>query len=99
LLDARAFNQKFRSSPVQRAKRRGYLRNVCIALGNAHHSEAIPALEDLLYNESEVLIRSMAAWALGQMRTASARAALEKSSFRENDPQVLNEISTALSEG
>lgn len=95
-LDARAFNLKFKTSPVRRAKRRGYLRNVCIALGNAHHPASIPALVRLLQNEAETLIRGAAAWALGQIESPPARAALEKARRQENDPQVLMEISTAL---
>jgi epoxyqueuosine reductase len=34
-LTPEAFNQKFRGTPIQRAKRSGYLRNVAVALANA----------------------------------------------------------------
>ena len=34
-LDAETFRERFRNSPVKRAKRRGLLRNVAVALGNA----------------------------------------------------------------
>ena len=33
-LDDEAFRERFRHSPIKRAKRRGLLRNVCVALGN-----------------------------------------------------------------
>jgi epoxyqueuosine reductase len=33
--DPEAFNRKFKNSPVKRAKRRGYLRNVAVATGNS----------------------------------------------------------------
>ena len=42
-LTPETFNTKFRRSPVKRAKRRGYLRNVAVALGNAHSPAAVPA--------------------------------------------------------
>ena len=67
LLTPQAFNRKFKDSPVQRARRRGYLRNVAVALGNAGNSEGIPALEGAL-KDNEPLIRQHAAWALEQIR-------------------------------
>ncbi len=38
------FNLKFKGSPVRRAKRRGYLRNVAVALGNSGDPTHVPAL-------------------------------------------------------
>ncbi len=43
-LDDRAFSDHFVRSPIKRAKRRGMLRNVCVALGNWGASETVPAL-------------------------------------------------------
>ena len=34
-LTPQEFNRKFKDSPVKRAKRKGYLRNVAVALGNS----------------------------------------------------------------
>jgi epoxyqueuosine reductase len=65
-LSPQEFNRKFRESPVKRAGRRGYLRNVVIALRNAGDPEDIPALIQAL-EDSEPLIRSQAAWALGKI--------------------------------
>ncbi|HWQ05179.1 MAG TPA: tRNA epoxyqueuosine(34) reductase QueG [Longilinea sp.] len=96
LLDAPAFNQKFRFSPIRRAKRRGYLRNVCIALGNSQDAEALPGLITILRNEPEVLVRGAAAWALGQMGSAKAYTALRDAMPGETDRQVREEISAAL---
>ncbi|MCW3060768.1 MAG: tRNA epoxyqueuosine(34) reductase QueG [Capsulimonas sp.] len=63
-LDATGFNEKFRHSPIKRTKRRGLLRNVCVALGNIGDPRAIPALTAALENDPEPLIREHAAWAL-----------------------------------
>ncbi len=98
-MDAQAFNRKFRFSPVRRAKRRGYLRNVCIALGNSRDVAAIPGLITVLRNEPEALIRGAAAWALGQIGTVKAHAALDEAYIAEPEERVRDEIVLALQAG
>ena len=93
------FNRKFKFSPVLRAKRRGYLRNVAVALGNSATSDAVPALILCLDSEPEAMVRAHAAWALGRLAGPHARAALEKALSRESNPDVLNEIQSALVSG
>ncbi len=66
LLTPHEFNQKFKDSPVQRARRRGYLRNVAVALGNSGNSAGIPALEKALQDD-EPLVRQHTSWALEQI--------------------------------
>jgi len=58
-----AFNRKFKNSPVKRAKRRGYLRNVAVAAGNSGDVKTIPGLESVR-EDSEPLVREHAIWAL-----------------------------------
>ncbi|HTP02551.1 MAG TPA: tRNA epoxyqueuosine(34) reductase QueG [Anaerolineales bacterium] len=60
------FNSRFKHSPIRRAKRRGYLRNLAVALGNTGSRESLPALEELA-NDAEPLVREHAAWAMGQI--------------------------------
>ncbi len=60
------FAERFSGSPVKRAKRRGMLRNVAVALGNWGSREAVPPLASALDDE-EPLIRGHAAWALGRI--------------------------------
>jgi epoxyqueuosine reductase len=67
-LSTEAINRKFKSSPVKRAKRRGYLRNVAVALGNSGSREAIPALEKAL-EDPEPLVREHVDWALEQIKS------------------------------
>lgn len=98
-LDAQAFNQKFHLSPVRRAKRRGYLRNVCIALGNSRDVAAIPGLITVLRNEPEGLIRGAAAWALGQIGSVKSHLALDQAYPAETEEQVREEIFIALQAG
>ncbi|MCS6860079.1 MAG: tRNA epoxyqueuosine(34) reductase QueG [Abditibacteriales bacterium] len=89
------FRTRFKGSPLQRAKRRGLLRNIAVALGNAKDPSAVPALIDALHDE-EPLVRSHAAWALGQIGTAAARQALEEAMATETDEKVREEIAWAI---
>ncbi|HEX7395578.1 MAG TPA: HEAT repeat domain-containing protein, partial [Anaerolineaceae bacterium] len=61
------FNRKFKDNPVLRSKRRGYLRNVAVALGNSGNPAAFPALEKVV-QDNEPLIREHAVWALEQIQ-------------------------------
>ena len=89
------FRQRFRGSPILRAKRRGFLRNVAVALGNIGSVQAVPALIRALDDE-ELLVRGHAAWALGEIGTSSARVALRRRIEFETDPQVCAEIDAAM---
>lgn len=66
-LTPEAFNHRFKRTPVTRAKRRGYLRNVAIALGNAGDMHALPVLNQALEDE-EPMIREHAQWAIDKIR-------------------------------
>ncbi|HET9980447.1 MAG TPA: HEAT repeat domain-containing protein, partial [Ktedonobacterales bacterium] len=94
-LDDEGFRDRFRHSPVKRAKRRGLLRNVCVALGNIGDPAAIPALADALH-DAEPLVRGHAAWALGRIGGDDARTALECARSDEMDATVMQEIRCAL---
>lgn len=95
-LDARGFNLKFHLSPVRRTKRRGYLRNVCIALGNAGDAAAAPALLDLLKTEPEGLIRGAAAWAANRLDPQTAIPILEQAAGSDSDALVREDIRITL---
>jgi epoxyqueuosine reductase len=62
------FRVLFRNSPIKRIKRRGFLRNVCVALGNVGDSSDLPALERATA-DSERLIAEHAKWAIHQIRS------------------------------
>lgn len=64
------FNRRFRGSPVKRAKRRGYLRNVAVALGNRGDRQALPVLQNAL-NDEEPLVREHAQWAIEKISSRS----------------------------
>jgi epoxyqueuosine reductase len=89
------FDARFKNSPVRRAKRDGFVRNVVTALGNSHRSEAVPALLRAMGDASS-LVRAHAAWALGQIGTPQARAALNKARQVESGSEILEEIEFAF---
>jgi len=62
-LSSGEFNQRFKKSPIKRTKRRGYLRNLSVAVGNKGDEKNIPFLEQAAQDE-EPLIKSHAQWAI-----------------------------------
>ena len=102
-LDDTGFRTLFAGSPIRRARRAGFLRNVCVALGNRADVAAIPALAASLADDPEPVVRSHAAWALGEVGRrarnpsaprAAAATALERAT---DDPSadVRDEVAEA----
>ena len=89
------FRERFRNSPVKRAKLVGLQRNACVALGNAGSPAAIPALVRAL-REGESLVRGHASWALGRIGGVKARQELESALPLEEEPETREEIGSAL---
>ncbi len=101
-LDEEAFLARFRGRAIMRAKRDGFLRNVCVALGNVGTKADVPALARALDDRSP-LVRGHAAWGLGQVAgrhglgedvAGALRAALRT----EQDPRAREELEAALAE-
>lgn len=65
-LDDAGFKARFADTPILRTKRRGLLRNVCVALGNTGDASAAPVLEKAV-RDPEPLIAEHARWALEQI--------------------------------
>jgi epoxyqueuosine reductase len=66
-LDEAGFKSRFAGTPILRTKRRGLLRNVCVALGNTGDKSALPALQKAT-GDSEPLIAEHARWAVEQIQ-------------------------------
>jgi epoxyqueuosine reductase len=66
-LDEAGFKSRFAGTPVLRTKRRGLLRNVCVALGNVGDQSALPALSQAA-KDSEPLIAGHARWAMERIQ-------------------------------
>jgi len=61
------FNQRFKKSPIKRAKRRGYLRNLSVAIGNTGNKNDIPILEQAMQDD-EPMVRKHAEWAKEKLK-------------------------------
>ena len=66
-LDEAGFKRKFAGTPILRTKRRGLLRNVCVALGNVGDATALPALERAA-NDREPLVAEHACWGIDRIQ-------------------------------
>jgi epoxyqueuosine reductase len=73
-LDETKFRALFRHSPIKRIKRRGFLRNVCVALGNVGGERDLPALRKAA-TDPEPLIAEHAGWAITQIEGRISPAA------------------------
>jgi epoxyqueuosine reductase len=67
------FNQRFKCSPIKRAKRRGFLRNLAVAIGNKGNKNDLPLLEHAMHAEQEEnVIREHARWAKEKIQGKNA---------------------------
>ncbi|HKA24274.1 MAG TPA: tRNA epoxyqueuosine(34) reductase QueG [Candidatus Eisenbacteria bacterium] len=94
-LDEAAFQARFRGTALARARRDGFLRNVCVALGNRGDASAAPRLARALAEDPSPLVRAHAAWALG--RLGGEQPALQ-AALADPDPAVRAEAERALQE-
>jgi epoxyqueuosine reductase len=90
-LDEAAFRRKFAGTPIKRAGRDRFVRNVLIAIGNSGTPELAEEAIGLL-DDASLLVRAMAVWAAGRLlpyerftKLRAARLSLE------TDPEVLAE--------
>lgn len=95
-LSPQEFDIKFRQSPVKRAHRRGYLRNIAVALGNQIQPEHLSEIVAVLAQEPDALVRAHLYWAISQLNSNEAGLALENFRLVESDSQALSEIEAGL---
>lgn len=74
-LDNEGFKKRFAATPIIRTKRRGLLRNVCVALGNIGDESTLPALQKAAA-DPEPLISEHAQWAMDEIERRRASAYL-----------------------
>jgi epoxyqueuosine reductase len=65
-IDEESFHRAFSRSPVRRAKYRGWLRNLCVAMGNSEDTSLVPWLK-WASKHTDGLIREHASWALDKL--------------------------------
>ena len=67
-LDEIEFKKRFAGTPILRTKRRGLLRNVCVALGNVGDETCLGPLKKSA-TDPEPLIAEHAKWAIQQIKS------------------------------
>ncbi|MFO1461596.1 MAG: tRNA epoxyqueuosine(34) reductase QueG [Verrucomicrobiota bacterium] len=67
-LDELEFRARFRGTPLFRTKRRGVVRNVCVALGNVGTAVDLPALRAAA-GDAEPLVAEHADWAIRRIQS------------------------------
>jgi epoxyqueuosine reductase len=98
LLPREEYVERFRGSPMKRAKLEGLQRNAAVAMGNRRDPAYVDALARALAAGAPV-VRRHAAWALGRIGTEAARSRLEAALANEADPSVATEVRKALGGG
>jgi epoxyqueuosine reductase len=93
-LTPQGFKTQFVGSAILRAKWNGFIRNVCVAMGNSGEKAFIPLLEKKL-EEPEPLIRGHAVWAYSRLCGKAGSEALKSLQGKERDYFVLEEIEAA----
>ncbi len=71
-IDEATFHELFATSPIRRADRAGFVRNVCVAMGNRAEPRYLQPLEHALAADRDALVRGHAAWALGRVAATLA---------------------------
>jgi epoxyqueuosine reductase len=87
--------ERFRGSPMKRAKLEGLQRNAAVAMGNRRELRYVEPLAAAL-REGVPLVRGHAAWALGRIGGDEAQEALETALAAEGEEEVRAEIRRAL---
>ena len=101
-LDEPTFRELFATSPIRRADRGGFLRNVCVAMGNRGAARYAAPLTATLERDPEAIVRAHAAWALGRVAMAAAgsrsaaHGALTRAAAHDPDALVREEASLAV---
>lgn len=96
------FRSLFATSPIRRADRAGFVRNVCVAMGNRGEARFAAPLAHALVHDPAAVVRGHAAWALGrtlpvleERAAEAALAALHDAARADADAWVRDEAALA----
>ena len=85
-----------KGTALRRAPRKQLMRNAAIALGNSNNPAAVEPLVDALQNNRYPIVRSHAAWALGELKATHIVETLIEALTKEDDESVQLEIKDAI---
>ena len=94
-MDQEQFSELFRKSPVKRSKRRGFLRNVLIAIGNSG-DESFEEHVVTMLSDDEPMVRKHAVWALYKITGLKNEDRFSEMYDSEQDEGVLEELRLVL---
>lgn len=95
-LKSSTFIDHYAQLPIKRAGWENYLRNVIICSGNTKDPKFAHPLSEILLHEPTSILRSHAAWAIGQINDKRSHQILENAIKNEKDETVKSEIMGAL---
>ncbi len=87
---------ELKSSPLERTRRRGLVRNASVVAGNTARADLVDILAKLLSQNEDPILREHAAWALGQIGGLNPLQALETAQHGEQHRDVQKAILRAL---
>lgn len=90
------FTEKYGRTPLNRITLDLFLRNVLLAVGNSGSENHIGLLEEILKNYPSDIVRTHAAWALGQIISHRSGEILSECLMQETNQDVREEMSLAL---
>ena len=91
------FRDRFAGSPVLRARRAGFVRNVAVALANVGNDRAIEPLERAL-GDGSALVREHAGWALARIAGTKSVPSLNRAIENEPDPHTREDLQRSAAE-
>ncbi len=95
-IDRQTFRNLFWDSAVSRARWKGFIRNVLVAIGNSGQKSLAPLVREKLF-EQDSLVRGHAVWAYARLLDQKALPLLMKIRSQEKDQFVLEEIEYFIS--
>jgi epoxyqueuosine reductase len=98
-LGANSYRKLVKRTALRRASRATLSRNAAIALGNSADARASAPLARALAEHSSAVVRSHAAWALGELGAlggSTGKLALERAEREDPDADVREEAALAL---
>lgn len=96
ILSDSQFKEKYAGMPILRAKRRGWLRNICAVLGNLGDQEAFGPLVHFLITERDAVCRVSAAHAITRIDSQKAFSLINQALEQETDPLIRKELTELI---
>lgn len=99
-LTATGYRRLVRRSALRRVGKRQIQRNAAVALGNSGSPDAVDPLCNSLLSDPSALVRSHAAWALGELGAiggSRSKESLARAAQNDSDETVRDEARAALS--